>query len=157
MGIVMDTRTVGASARSSGGSGPFEREPVEFCQPFGRSLRRRVLVVDDEALIRWSLSEAVSDLGCAVEQAATAAAALECVSRADRPFDVVLLDFRLPDSNTLELLARLRQLMPSARIILITAFSTPDVVQAALDLGAFRVMAKPFEIGEITQLVEQER
>jgi DNA-binding NtrC family response regulator len=117
--------------------------------------RRRVLVVDDERLIRWSLSEALSDLGCVVEEAATAAAALERVSQAIRPFDVVLLDFRLPDSNTLGLLARLRQLMPFARIVLITAFTTPDIVQAALDLGAFRVMAKPFEIAEITQLVEQ--
>jgi DNA-binding NtrC family response regulator len=112
-------------------------------------------VVDDERLIRWSLSEALSDLGCVVEEAATAAAALERVSQAIRPFDVVLLDFRLPDSNTLGLLARLRQLMPFARIVLITAFTTPDIVQAALDLGAFRVMAKPFEIAEITQLVEQ--
>jgi DNA-binding NtrC family response regulator len=127
---------------------------MPICRRAGES-RRRVLVVDDERLIRWSLSEALSDLGCVVEQAATAAAALERVSQAIRPFDVVLLDFRLPDSNTLGLLARLRQLMPFARIILITAFSTPDVVQAALDLGAFRVMAKPFEIAEITQLVEQ--
>jgi DNA-binding NtrC family response regulator len=127
---------------------------MPICRRAGES-RRRVLVVDDERLIRWSLSEALSDLGCVVEQAATAAAALERVSQAIRPFDVVLLDFRLPDSNTLGLLARLRQLMPFARIILITAFSTPDIVQAALDLGAFRVMAKPFEIAEITQLVEQ--
>jgi DNA-binding NtrC family response regulator len=127
---------------------------MPICLRAGES-RRRVLVVDDERLIRWSLSEALSDLGCVVEQAATAAAALERVSQASRPFDVVLLDFRLPDSNTLGLLARLRQLMPFARIILITAFSTPDIVQAALDLGAFRVMAKPFEIAEITQLVEQ--
>ncbi len=127
---------------------------MPICRRAGES-RRRVLVVDDERLIRWSLSEALSDLGCVVEEAATAAAALERVSQAIRPFDVVLLDFRLPDSNTLGLLARLRQLMPFARIVLITAFTTPDIVQAALDLGAFRVMAKPFEIAEITQLVEQ--
>lgn len=118
---------------------------------------RRVLVVDDEALIRWSLTETLVDQGFEVEQAASGSAALATVAEADGLFDVILLDFRLPDSSDLTLLARLRQLMPATPIILMTAFSTPEVVQGAFDLGAFRVVSKPFELNEIAALVKQAR
>ena len=71
------------------------------------------------------------------------------------PVDAVLLDFRLPDSNDLRLLERLHQLLPRAALILMTAFSTPEVTQGALDLGALRVVFKPFEMSEMALLVEQ--
>ena len=115
---------------------------------------RSVLVVDDEALIRWSLGETLSDHGFEVKQAASAAAALQVVNGAGRPFDVIFLDFRLPDSSDLRLLEQLRRLQPEGRIILMTAFGTPEMVQGALDLGAFRVLNKPFELGEIAGLVD---
>ena len=121
------------------------------------SRARRVLVVDDEALIRWSLAQTLEDLGCEVQQATSGADALGAVAASDRPFDVVLLDFRLPDSNDLNLLARLRELMPGSAIILMTAYSTPEVVQAALDLGAVSVVSKPFEMSDLARLVEQGR
>lgn len=114
--------------------------------------RRRVLIVDDEALIRWSVAQVLGDRGFDVQQAATGATALEAAVAA--PFDVVLLDFRLPDSNDLSLLARLRQQMPGTPVILMTAFSTPDLIQGALDLGAVRVVSKPFELAEVASLVE---
>ncbi|MCC7127039.1 MAG: response regulator [Acidobacteria bacterium] len=114
--------------------------------------RRRVLIVDDEALIRWSLAEVLGDRGFDVQQAATGATALAAATAA--PFDIVLLDFRLPDSNDLSLLARLRQQLPDTPVILMTAFSTPDVVQGALDLGAVRVVSKPFELADVASLVE---
>jgi two-component system response regulator PilR (NtrC family) len=110
---------------------------------------RRVLVVDDELLIRWALAETLTDLGFAVEQAGSKREVLDIVEDGRDPFDVVLLDFRLPDSSDLHLLGRLRTLMPGTPIILMTAFATPEVVQGALDLGAFRVVTKPFEINEI--------
>jgi DNA-binding NtrC family response regulator len=113
-----------------------------------------VLVVDDEALIRWSLTQTLEERGFEVCQAPSASEAVECVSAED-PFDVVLLDFRLPDSNDLGLLARLRQLVPGAAIILMTAYSTPDVAQGALELGAVRVISKPFELHDMASLVGQ--
>ena len=140
---------------TSGDSGQFRQEPGDRPQVVDKRRARRVLIVDDEALIRWSLSETLADQGFVVEQASTAAAALARATEADKAFDVVLLDFRLPDSSDLKLLARLRQLLPDARIVLMTAFSTPEVAQSALDLGAFRVMNKPFEIGEIAVLVNE--
>jgi DNA-binding NtrC family response regulator len=115
----------------------------------------RVLVVDDEALIRWSLVETLADAGHEVVEASDGATAVKAVSEQGRPFDVVLLDFRLPDSNDLNLLARLRQLAPRATIIMMTAYSTPEVVDGALALGAYRVIGKPFEIGRLAALVAE--
>jgi DNA-binding NtrC family response regulator len=116
------------------------------------SLHMRVLIVDDEPLIRWSLGETLEQSGHAVVEAGDAKSALGAVG-AGEPFDVVLLDFRLPDSNDLNLLAGIRQLAPGTAVIMMTAFGTPEVVTGALKLGAYRVISKPFEIQEVARLV----
>ena len=115
----------------------------------------RILVVDDEALIRWSLVETLSDAGNEVVAVQDAENAVRVVRDAAVPFDVVLLDFRLPDSSDLTLLSRLRRLTPATRIILMTAYGTPEIVQGALDLGAFRVLNKPFEMNALSPLVTE--
>ena len=111
-----------------------------------------VLVVDDEPLIRWSVAESLSDLGLDVEQASDAASALRIVTNAALPFDVVVLDLRLPDMDDLSLLGTLRQLMPAASLILMTAFGTPELVDDARAMGA-SVLNKPFELDDLTRLV----
>lgn len=113
---------------------------------------RHVLVVDDEPLIRWSVAESLADLGLDVEQAADAASALRTVTTTANPFHVVVLDLRLPDMADLSLLATLHQLLPAARLILMTAFGTPDIVQQAALLGA-TVLNKPFELSDLNRLV----
>jgi DNA-binding NtrC family response regulator len=118
-----------------------------------KSPARRVLIVDDEFLIRWSLTERLTECGCDVAVSASAAQALAAVSAAPAPFDVVLLDLRLPDSQDLGLLARLRTMLPAARLIVMTAYATPDVMRNAVDLGAFSVVSKPFEIDEVAVMV----
>jgi len=115
---------------------------------------RHVLVVDDELLIRWSVSEALSDLGFDVEQASDAGSALRAVSTAALPFDVVVLDLRLPDMNDLSLLRTLRQLLPTAALILMTAFGTAEIFRDAQALGA-AVLGKPFELDELKRLVSE--
>ena len=115
----------------------------------------RILVVDDEALIRWSLLETLTSGGHAVVEACDAATAVQAVTGAAVPFDVVLLDFRLPDSNNLALLSRLRRLEPASRIILMTAYGTPEILQKAMDLGAYRVISKPFDMNDLAPLVRQ--
>ena len=113
---------------------------------------RHVLVVDDEPLIRWSVAESLADAGLDVEQAGDAASALRLVTTAMLPFEVVVLDLRLPDMRDLSLLATLRQLLPEARLILMTAFGTPQVLSEALQLGAM-VLNKPFELQHLTHMV----
>jgi len=120
-----------------------------------QSPRLRILVVDDETLIRWSLVETLSDAGFDVITATDAQSALQVVASAPAPFDVVLLDFRLPDSSDLTLLSQLRRMSPATRIILMTAYGTPEVIQGALDLGAYRVISKPFDMSALSPLVMQ--
>ena len=105
----------------------------------------RVLVVDDEPLIRWSVSETLADRGYEVVETGDAEGARSAVG-ANHDFDVVLLDYRLPDSDDLSLLASIRRSSPRAQVILMTAFGRPDVVHGALELGAYRVVNKPFEL-----------
>jgi DNA-binding NtrC family response regulator len=119
------------------------------------SHRLRVLVVDDEPLIRWSLSETLEQSGHVVVEAGDAKSALGAVSASDERFDVVLLDYRLPDSNDLNLLAGIRKLAPKAAVIMMTAFGTQEMVAGALKLGAYRVISKPFEIQEVAALVDR--
>lgn len=115
----------------------------------------RVLVVDDEPLIRWSLAETLTDRGYQVVESGDGRAARSAVREASAEFDVVLLDFRLPDTTDLSLLASLRESAPDSRIILMTAYGTPEVVRGALDLGAFRVVNKPFEMQDVANLVAE--
>lgn len=56
-----------------------------------------------------------------------------------------MLDYRLPDSNDLTLLATIRRLSPESTVILMTAFGTPEVTDRALKLGAVQVVRKPFD------------
>lgn len=127
-----------------------------FSAPMGKTPRAlRVLVVDDELLIRWSLTETLTQSGHAVTEAGDAQAAIAAITAGAQPPDVVLLDYRLPDSNDLGLLTTIRRLAPDAAVIMMTAFGTPEVVRAAMDLGAYRVVSKPFEVQDLAGLVEQ--
>jgi CheY-like chemotaxis protein len=112
----------------------------------------RVLVVDDEPLIRWSVGESLSVLGMSVEEAADAASALRCVRASLIPFDAVVLDLRLADMTDLSLLMALRQLLPCAGLVLMTAFATPEITAEATELGVV-VLNKPFELDDLNRIV----
>ena len=115
----------------------------------------RVLVVEDEALIRWSITETLALAGHTVVEAADAMSAVRELTNATEPVDVVLLDYRLPDSNDLELLARIRHLTPHSAVLLMTAFGTPEVTRGALALGACGVIDKPFDMHAIEPMLLQ--
>ena len=114
----------------------------------------RVLVVDDEALIRWSLAESFTDVGYSVSEASDGASAVAQASDGEK-FDAIVLDYRLPDSNDLHLLETIRRLQPTAAVVMMTAFGTPEVTSGALKLGAYRVVAKPFDVHAMVSLVAE--
>jgi DNA-binding NtrC family response regulator len=126
-------------------------------QPEKNSPSLHVLVVDDESLIRWSLVEVLGESGHTVEEASDGASALRAIETTDGtgPFDVVVLDYRLPDSNDLRLLEAILGKAPGAAVIMMTAFGTPEVTAGALKLGAYRVVAKPFDMHDMVNLVDQ--
>jgi CheY-like chemotaxis protein len=116
----------------------------------------RVLIVDDEPLIRWSLAETLTESGHLVSEAADGMSALESLN-ADQAPDVIVLDYRLPDSSDLSLLESIRVRAPGSAVIMMTAFGAPEMTRQALSLGAWRIVAKPFEVHEMADLVNQAR
>jgi DNA-binding NtrC family response regulator len=114
----------------------------------------RVLVVEDELLIRWSIAETLAQAGHTVIEADKGATAILALKDRAVAFDAIVLDYRLPDSNDLMLLATLRRLSPGSAVILMTAFGTPEIASAALDLGVFQVLHKPFDMHDLEPLVQ---
>jgi DNA-binding NtrC family response regulator len=113
-----------------------------------------VLIVDDEPLIRWSMAETLSHVGFEISEAGDAKETLEQLSTGLAP-DVVLLDYRLPDSNDLNLLQTIRNTIPQSPVIMMTAFGTPAILDGALQLGAYCVLNKPVEMRDLAAIVER--
>jgi DNA-binding NtrC family response regulator len=111
--------------------------------------------VDDEPLIRWSLAEVLGQSGHIVTETGDAKETLRVVTRAANRPDVILLDYRLPDSNDLELFAAIKRELPEVPVILMTAYGSPEITSGALALGAYRVVNKPFEVQDLVALVQQ--
>ena len=112
---------------------------------------KRVLIVDDEELIRELLRKALSEAGYQVEQAADGAAGLERLKSSS--FDVVLLDIWMPRMNGLEVLASLHELPSPPRVIVMTADHTPETLLNAIREEAYLYIGKPFSPSTLVDLV----
>lgn len=119
----------------------------------GISPMAAVLIVDDETLIRWSVAESLESAGFRVAEAGTAEEALQFLHGCPGEQCVVVLDLKLPDSSDLGLLRRIVGMAPECRVILMTAHGTPEVLDEALQIGAFGVLNKPFDMTRIVDLV----
>ncbi len=108
--------------------------------------QRRILIVDDESLIRWSLAERLRADGHEIVEAGTVA---EAVERAASGVDLALLDYGLPDGDGMTVLRRLRDLDPDALAIMLTAQTSVDTVVEAMRAGAFDYATKPFELDDV--------
>ncbi|KPL90399.1 sigma-54-dependent transcriptional regulator [Herpetosiphon geysericola] len=110
-------------------------------------MSKRVLVIDDEANLRWVLSEALSDQGYEVAVAANANDGLAAMSH--QPADVVILDLKLKGMDGLATLARLRERWPDVVVLMLTAYGTVASAVEAMQRGAADYLRKPFDLEEI--------
>lgn len=113
----------------------------------------RVLVVDDEPAVCWSIKELLSDRGYAVETAASMESAWETL-RKDPP-DAIVLDVRLPGDDGLTALPRIRETCPKSPVIVITAFGDLPTAAKAFDRGAFEYLVKPFDLSAFANVVDR--
>ena len=113
----------------------------------------RVLVVDDEETLTWSMTKTLAkDKGkYELVIANTGSEALKLLKK-DR-IDVVVTDIKMPDINGLELLSMIRKQYPSTKVIIMTAYGSPEVHKEATRRGSYFYLEKPFEISDIRTLI----
>jgi putative two-component system response regulator len=114
---------------------------------------RRLLVIDDEPIIRDLMVEILADAGHEVVGAETAARALELLRDGD--FSLVISDIMMPGLSGLELLETLREIRPSLPVVLVTGAGTYEHLREALARGAGGLVLKPFSHGELLSAVEE--
>ncbi len=108
---------------------------------------RRVLVVDDDPSVLFTFQNALDQLAeCEIEIAGNGMQALERL--AEKPYDLLITDYRMPDIDGLTLASRLRQAYPATAVLLITAFSTQDLRVQAAQLNVECVLDKPVGLAE---------
>ncbi len=112
----------------------------------------KVLIVDDEKLVRWSLRQKCEEWGYHVLEADNGSAALR-VAHNESP-DLVLLDVRLPDASGIEILEQLKKSNDARAIIMITADPQLEDVKTALKLGAYDFVGKPLDFDELSVAVK---
>jgi two-component system response regulator AtoC len=113
----------------------------------------RILVVDDEKLIRWSISERLQRDGYEVLSAESGEAALDLL--AGSPPDVMLLDVKLPGIDGVQTLQRALAIHPELSVLMMSAHSTVDVAVEAMKHGAIDFLVKPFQLNALVAAVER--
>lgn len=111
----------------------------------------RILVVDDEATPRMAITRALNLMGYKADAAASGTQALERL--AATPYDLVLLDLRMPGLDGVEVMKRVRENYPNALIIILTAHATLESAVVAVKAGATDYLLKPCSIREISEAV----
>ncbi|MBI5905715.1 MAG: sigma-54-dependent Fis family transcriptional regulator [Deltaproteobacteria bacterium] len=114
--------------------------------------RSRILVVDDERMIRWSIQQALVKDGFAVSTVETGEEAV--AQAADEPPDLVLLDITLPGMDGIEVLRRLKSQDPAITVVMLTAIEELKVVVEAMRLGAYDYVSKPFDLDRLRVIVQ---
>ena len=110
--------------------------------------QRRILIVDDEKLVRWALTQKCAEFGYQTLEAQNGEEALRALQ--NETVDAILLDVHLPDWSGIEVLEKLKQAGETRSIIMMTADPQLDDVKAALRLGAYDFVSKPINFDELS-------
>jgi DNA-binding NtrC family response regulator len=113
----------------------------------------RVLITEDEKLIRWSLRQKFQAQGYEVDEAETGTEGLRALDGGI--YDLVMLDYKLPDMTGLDVLRALREEDSDVVVIMITAYSTVENAVDAIKLGAYDYITKPFDMDELLRKAQK--
>ena len=103
--------------------------------------KRKILIVDDDEVVRRSYLRSLESSSCNVEAASSGEEALQAMEQS--PVDVVLLDMRMPGVDGLTVLRTIKQKWPESEVVIITGYPTVDSAKEAVRLGAYDYLAKP--------------
>jgi DNA-binding NtrC family response regulator len=102
----------------------------------------RILVIDDESIVRKSCNRALSPEGYEVTVSQSGVEALRILE--EESFDLVLTDLKMPDIDGIEVLKKIKERWPQTEVIIITGYQTVDTAVKSIKLGAFDYIEKPF-------------
>jgi two-component system response regulator AtoC len=111
--------------------------------------KMRLLLVEDDALIRDSMRLFFENEGCQLETLETAEEAMEAIRR--REYDIVITDYRLPGMDGLSLLRELQGSRPHTMRVLLTAYMDEDVLADAFRIGVHEFIEKPFSSADVEE------
>ena len=109
---------------------------------------KRVLVVDDEEIVRNSCKRALTDAGYAVRTAGSGRDALKLFR--DEPFDVMLTDLKMPDMDGFDVIQAVTKEFPEVRVVIITGYPSRESADRAEKLGIFDYLEKPLSPGRLS-------
>ena len=121
--------------------------------PVSAKTKGRILIVDDELVVRDSLGKWFSSEGYTAKPVAGAREALETIQQQE--FDLALLDIKMPGMDGMELQARLREADPDLTVIIMTGYASVDTAVQALKRGAYDYITKPVDPDELSHLIER--
>ena len=113
----------------------------------------RVLIIEDEQLIRWSLKQRFDSEGYTTDEAETSKKALQLFD--ENTYDLVMLDYKLPGMTGIDVLRKIRECDRDVVVIMMTAYGKVETAVEAMKLGAYDFVSKPLQIDELMMLVER--
>ncbi len=119
------------------------------------SSRPSILIVDDNVSQCKTMSLILRRKGYAVATASDGPEAIKTVQQ--RPFDMIFMDIKMPLMNGVDTYRRIKEIRPDAVVMLMTAYSVEDLVQQALEEGAYGIVYKPLDIDRVITIVEEAR
>jgi DNA-binding response OmpR family regulator len=114
-----------------------------------------ILIVDDDKNIRAMVRECLEQEGTSIDEATTGEQAIDKVDSTAKPYDVVLLDMKMPGMGGMQALRRMKISHPGLQVVMITAYGTVETAVEAIKLGAVDYLRKPFTPKEVRAIVEQ--
>ncbi|MFO8049018.1 MAG: sigma-54 dependent transcriptional regulator [Desulfosudaceae bacterium] len=116
-------------------------------------MMERILIIDDDEGLVHFLGRFFQRKGYQVTSCLTSGAALEAISAND--FDLILLDYKMPDINGLDLLSRIKEIEVKTPVILMTAYGTTDLAIETMKRGAYDYLTKPFDRSDLSRIVTE--
>jgi DNA-binding NtrC family response regulator len=112
--------------------------------------KTRILVVDDQEIVRLSLLRVLAGPNCEVETVFNGIDALREMER--HPFDVVLLDLRMPGIDGMSVLRTIKEKWPESEVVVITGYPTIETAKEAIRLNAYDYLAKPVDPDDVIRV-----
>ena len=109
--------------------------------------KANILIVDDEEVVRLSHLRCLLGTDCNTQVAQNGNEAIRVMEQ--HPFDVILLDLRMPDLNGLDVLKVIKERWPTSEVIIITGYPSIESAKEAVRLGAYNYLAKPLEPSQV--------